>query len=88
MLSIQVLVDFGKVKYVWNIYSKVMHRRTFWNSDIDFRLTFGGCTNLNIHYKSSNETNVKIFFAITEDKYRNEIMQKYRVFLAVHKVRT
>ena len=49
MLSIQVLVDFGKVKYVRTIYSNVTHRWTFWNSDIDFRLTLRGCTYLNIH---------------------------------------
>ena len=30
----------------------------------------------------------RFFVAITEDKYRNEIMQKYRVFSAVHIVRT
>ena len=29
MLSIQVLVDFGKVKYVRNIYSNVAHQQTF-----------------------------------------------------------
>ena len=29
MLSIQVLVDFGKVKYVRTIYSNVTHRWTF-----------------------------------------------------------
>ena len=73
-----VLVDFLKVKYVRKIYSNVTHQRTSLYYDIDFLLTLQGCTNLNIHYKSSNETTAKIFFPQnTEDKYRNEIMQKY-----------
>ena len=78
MLSIQVFVDFGKVKYVRNINFNIKYRPTFLNSNIDFLLTLRGYTNLNIHYKPSNETN-----AITDDKYRNEIMQKIRIFSAV-----
>ena len=86
MLSIQVFVDFGKVKYVRNINSNITYRPTFRNSNIDFRLTLRGYTNLNIHYKPSNET-IAFFHAITDDKYRNEIMQEIRIFSAVQKVR-
>ena len=71
MLSIQVFVDFGKVKYVRNINSDITYRPIFWNSNIDFRLTLRGYTNLNIHYKPSNETIANFFYAITDDKYRN-----------------
>ena len=36
MLSMQVLVDLGRIKYLRNIYSKVMHRQTFLKLRHDF----------------------------------------------------
>ena len=77
MLSIQVFVDFGKVKYVKDIYSKVTHRRTFWNSDIDFRLTLRGYTN----------GKYSLIFRIVIENLRWD-HAKNRVFSEVYKVRT
>ena len=73
------LVRVFRLKYIFRIKFKIpiLDLMLLPKNSVPFEKLYS--SNLNNHYKSSNETTAKIF-STKEEKYRDEIMQKSGIF--------